>query len=352
MTIVELIDIHGGFSIISDRIQTTKPVKLMWIVCWLCFILAAVLDNLAASIVMVSLTRKLVRNGEQRKLFAGMIILAANAGGLWSPIGSITTTMLWIGGRISAGNVVLEMLLPSIVNLLLPLLVVSFMMRKQAPGIAKTEVQHHANPKALTMLIIGLAALLFVPVFKVQTHLPPYMGMLLSLGVVWLVSEFMHKDKDEEERKPFTVSHALSRIDSSSILFFLGILLAIGCLESMGLLHELAAYMDHTIGNLDIIALVIGLASAVVDNVPLVAASMGMYDLQSFPMDHKLWEFLAYTAGTGGSILIIGSAAGVAVMGMEKIDFGWYMKKISWLALIGYFAGAAVYLGIYQLVSG
>jgi Na+/H+ antiporter NhaD/arsenite permease-like protein len=354
MTIVELVDAHQGFRVVTDRITTQDSRALLWTLSLLTFFLSALLDNLTTSIVMVSLLRKLVKDTEQRKFYAGMVIIAANAGGAWSPIGDVTTTMLWIGGQITAVNIMTGLIIPSLVSLLVPLLYLSFRMKGELIGSsadAASEAEDNHVVGRNVMLGFGLGALLFVPIFKTVTHLPPYMGMLFGLSIVWLVSEIIHSDKDEEDRKPFSVAHALAKIDTSSILFFLGILIAIACLESTHLLENLAMYMDKSIGNLDIIVIAIGLASAVIDNVPLVAAAMGMYDVSAFPADSKLWEFLAYCAGTGGSILIIGSAAGVAVMGMEKIDFGWYLKKVSLLALLGYFAGVITYLLLYSLMN-
>jgi Na+/H+ antiporter NhaD/arsenite permease-like protein len=259
--------------------------------------------------------------------------------------------MLWIGGQISALNIMQTLILPSLACLAVPLAWLSFTMKgKLEKGEENTASDAPVNGSGL-MLFAGLGVLLFVPVFKTLTHLPPYLGMLLGLGILWIVSELIHSHKDEEERKPFTAAHALSQIDMSSMLFFLGILLAISCLESTHLLRHLAEWMHVTIGNMDAVAILIGVASALVDNVPLVAASMGMYDLGTYPMDSKLWEFIAYSAGTGGSLLIIGSAAGVAVMGMEKIDFIWYLKKISWLALLGFVAGALVYMAVYPVFA-
>ena len=347
MTIVELIDAHQGFKIITDQISSKKSVVLLWTISLLAFFLSAVLDNLTTAIVMVSLLRKIISDAEQRKFFAGIVIIAANAGGAWSPIGDVTTTMLWIGGQITAVNIMKGLFIPSLVSLVVPLVYLSYKMRGQiieSKAIEENDFIETTAKERNIMFFVGLGTLLFVPIFKTITHLPPYMGMMLGLGVVWVVGEILHSAKDEEERKPFTASYALSRIDSSSILFFLGILLAIGCLEATGLLQNLAVSMNDTFGNQDLIILLIGLASSVVDNVPLVAATMGMYELSSFPTDHKIWEFLAYCAGTGGSILIIGSAAGVAVMGMEKIDFLCYLKRISLLALLGYFAGAGIYI--------
>ncbi len=385
MTIVELIDAHQGFSVITRLINTRSVSKLFWIVCLLAFFLSAVLDNLTTAIVMVSITRKLIKNDEHRKVMAGMIIIAANAGGAWSPIGDITTTMLWIGGQITAANSIKTLFIPSLVSLIVPLLIVSYKYRRESTEHSmenedRAYYRQHISETNL-MFFIGIGMLLFVPVFKTITHLPPYVGMLLGLGVVWMVSEFIHKDKDEEERKPYTAVHALSRIDNSSVLFFLGILLAISALESTHILSEVSEWMSRTINNENLIVGVIGLLSAVVDNVPLVAATMGMYPLASstvnpsawqfaithpeiiyqghftfnqvtyYLTDARLWEFMAYCTGTGGSILIIGSAAGVAVMGMEKIHFIWYVKRISLLALLSYFAGALAYIFIYPLFA-
>lgn len=352
MTIVEIIDAHQGFKIITNRIKTKDARKLLWIIGLLTFFLSALLDNLTTAIVMVSLLRKLVHDKEQRLFFAGIVIIAANAGGAWSPIGDVTTTMLWIGGQISSANIIKILFIPSLVCLIVPLIAVSFKLKgevkRDAYDYDKAEKEEKVKG-SLLILLLGIAGLLFVPVFKTVTHLPPYMGMLLSLAIVWIASELLHIDKEEEERKQYSAIHALSKIDTSSVLFFLGILLAIGVLQGIGTLANLATWMDQTIGNQDLIAIAIGLLSAVVDNVPIVAATMKMYSIETFPMDHKMWEFIAYAAGTGGSCLIIGSAAGVAVMGMEKIDFIWYLKKISWLALLGYLAGAITYIGIYSI---
>lgn len=356
MTIVELIDAHQGFKIITDRITSRNIRTLLWVIGIITFFLSAALDNLTTAIVMVSLLRKLIKDIELRKLFAGIVIIAANAGGAWSPIGDVTTTMLWIGGQITALSIMKELFIPALLSLLVPLAYLSFKMKGEIPLADSTGGMTHGHARASSlegrlMLFFGLGGLLFVPIFKTITHLPPYMGMLLSLGVIWVLSEILHSGKDEEDRKPFTAAQALSRIDTSSILFFLGILVAIAALESTHILTDLALWMDKTIGNQDVIVVAIGLASAVIDNVPLVAASMGMYDLATFPPDAKIWGFLAYCAGTGGSILIIGSAAGVAVMGMEKIDFIWYMRRISFTAMIGYFAGVVAYLVIFSLMS-
>lgn len=345
MTIVELIDAHQGFKIITDRINSRKPVVLLWIISFLAFFLSALLDNLTTAIVMVTLLRKLVHQKDLRMVYAGVVIIAANAGGAWSPIGDVTTTMLWIGGQITAGSIITKLFLPSLVSVLMPLIILSFSLKNQKLEeiISKTDLSF-SKKDATIILFTGVSSLVFVPIFKTITHLPPYLGILLGLGVVWVVSEMLHAEKDDDEKKPFTVAHALSKIDTTSILFFLGILLAISALESTHILKNLAEWMDKSIGNQDIIVITIGIASAIIDNVPLVAATMGMYDLASFPTDHRIWEFLAYCAGTGGSLLIIGSAAGVAVMGMEKINFIWYLKKFTLITALGYFAGAGIYM--------
>ncbi|MEY4912390.1 MAG: hypothetical protein RL025_217 [Bacteroidota bacterium] len=352
MTIVELVDAHQGFRIITDRITTKNTVKLLWIVSIITFFLSSVLDNLTTSIVMVSLLRKLIKEAEQRKFFAGMVIIAANAGGAWTPIGDVTTTMLWIGGQISTGAIMSTVFLPSLVCLIVPLGVLSFSLKGEIKGFEQTaQSSSDTGVKgSLLMLILGVGCLLFVPVFKTVTHHPPYLGILLGLGLLWLVSELLHADKDEEERKPYTAVHALSKVDTSSVLFFLGILLAISALQTANILSAAAAWLDQSVGDLRVIVYLIGMLSAIIDNVPLVAASQGMYEMTTYPMDHWMWQFMAYCAGVGGSGLIIGSAAGVAVMGMEKIEFGWYLRKISLWAILGYTAGAVVYLVMQGLV--
>jgi Na+/H+ antiporter NhaD/arsenite permease-like protein len=338
MTIVEVVDAHNGFEVITKRIRTQKLSNLMWLVGFVTFFLSAVLDNLTTTIVMVSLMRKLLSKQEDRWFFAGIIVIAANAGGAWTPIGDVTTTMLWIGGQITTLNIMATVFLPSVVNLLVPLAVID-----TDNGLQTTEFERNL------MFFMGLGILVAVPAFKTLTHLPPFLGILFGLGVLWLVGDLIHRKKDDEDKEHLTLAHALARIDMSSIVFFVGILLAVATLEHTHILGGLATWLDHNVGRQDVIVILIGLASAVVDNVPLVAASMGMYDLATYPTDSFLWEFMAYCAGTGGSILIIGSAAGVAAMGLEKIHFFWYVRKISGLALIGYLAGAAVYLVQAQL---
>jgi Na+/H+ antiporter NhaD/arsenite permease-like protein len=361
MTIVELVDAYQGFKVITDRINTRDPKKLLWIICIVTFFLSAILDNLTTSIVMVSLIRKLVPNKQMRLFFAGMIVIAANAGGAWSPIGDVTTTMLWIGGQISSGNIIITLLLPSIICMVVPLIYLQFTLKGELGTHEEnqdldTGNSHHGGngapvKGATTMLIMGVGGLISVPIFKTVTHLPPYLGMLLALGVLWVVSELINPDMDEADKRPYTAAGALTRIDVPSVLFFLGILLAVSALESMEILNHFSAWLDSTLGDQRIIITLIGILSAIVDNVPLVAASMGMYDMNVYYQDHMIWEYLAYCAGTGGSILIIGSAAGVAVMGMEKIDFIWYLKKISLLAMLGYFAGAIIYLLIHPFLA-
>lgn len=349
MTIVELVDAHHGFKFITDRITTKNAKALLWIICGVTFFLSAILDNLTTTIVMVSLVRKIIPSKDMRLFFAGMIIVAANAGGAWSPIGDVTTTMLWIGGQITAGGIVKSLLLPSIVCMVVPLIYLSFTMKGDLGEETKVKTEEPSSGYGKLMLFLGVAALVSVPIFKTITHLPPYLGMMLGLGVLWVASELIDPNVDESKKKNYTASHALTRIDMPSVLFFLGILLAVGALQSMTTLHNFAEYLNHTLGDNRIIITLIGILSAIVDNVPLVAASMGMYDMSVYPSDHMIWEYLAYCAGTGGSLLVIGSAAGVAAMGMVKIDFIWYIKKITLLAAIGYFAGAAVYLIQYSL---
>lgn len=347
MTIVELVDAYHGFRIITDRIDTNNPKTLLWIICWVTFFLSALLDNLTTSIVMVSLIRKLVPNKEMRLFFAGMIVIAANAGGAWSPIGDVTTTMLWIGGQISAGGIVKSIFLPSVICMIVPLLYLQFTLKGEL-GTSRNSESHHIRHLPIkgskAMLFLGISGLISVPIFKTVTHLPPYLGMLLALGILWIVSELINPHMDEKEKKPYTAAGALARIDVPSVLFFLGILLAVAALDAMKVLHHFALFLDESLGDNRIIITLIGILSSIVDNVPLVAASMGMYSITQFPQDHMIWEYLAYCAGTGGSLLIIGSAAGVAVMGMEKIDFIWYLKRITLLAMLGYLAGAATYI--------
>lgn len=359
MTIVEIVDLHRGFDILKSWISTRSKKRLLWIVGVLGFILSAIIDNLTATIVLVTLLRKLVPDREQRIWYVALIVIAANAGGAWSPIGDVTTTMLWIGKRVSTAGLMEYLIIPSLVCFVVPFLIASFMKPFQGnllgfvsddeDGTDTSTAERLLSSK--TMLFLGLGMIVFVPIFKTITHLPPYIGMMLSLGVVWLVSEYIHPEEDftEERKAAYSAHKALSRIEMSSILFFLGILMAVAALETVavgevGALRAVADQLRALIPNQDIVIIVLGFLSAIIDNVPLVAASMGMYDIAVFPEDSKLWHFIAYSAGTGGSMLIIGSAAGVAAMGMERIDFIWFFKKITWLAFLGFAAGAAVFL--------
>jgi Na+/H+ antiporter NhaD/arsenite permease-like protein len=361
MTIVELIDAHEGFALITDRINTANKVKLVWILSVLTFFLSAALDNLTTAIVMSALLKKLIKSREDLWLFAGMVIIAANAGGAWSPIGDVTTIMLWIGGQVTAANIVLKLLVPSLVTLVVPLIILSFTLKGEIERKLGMVERHHLEDRTTpaeqkTVLFMGVGALLFVPIFKTITHLPPYMGILLGLGVLWTVTEIMHRSKNKADKSKLSVISVLQKVDTPSVLFFLGILAAVGSLQSAGHLRIMATFLNNTLGNMYVINMTIGLLSSIVDNVPLVAGAMGMYDLlpagaaavagQAYPVDHSFWEFLAFCAGTGGSVLIIGSAAGVAVMGILSIDFLWYLKKISWLALIGYGAGALTFIAM------
>ncbi|MET4213966.1 sodium:proton antiporter NhaD [Bradyrhizobium sp. LA2.1] len=351
MTIVEVIDAHDGFELITSQIKTKRLATLMWLVCVITFFLSAALDNLTTTIVMVSLIGKLFEKQDDRWLFASLVVIAANAGGAWSPIGDVTTTMLWIGGQITALEIVKALFFASIANMLVPLLVVTYQLRGRTFSMPVTDSNETASTPPFernVMFALGVAILIMVPAFKAITHLPPFMGILFGLGTLWLVGEVIHRKKEPQERRHLTVAHALTQIDLSSIVFFLGILLAVATLEHTQVLAALAKWLDQTIGRTDAIVMALGLISAIVDNVPLVAASMGMYGLTHYPPDTFLWEFIAYCAGTGGSILIIGSAAGVAAMGIEKIQFIWYMRRISGLALLGYTAGALIYIWQYR----
>jgi Na+/H+ antiporter NhaD/arsenite permease-like protein len=355
MTIVEVIDAHDGFDVITARIKTTKLQSLMWVIACVTFFLSAVLDNLTTTIVMVSLMRKLHRNTDERLLFAGIIIIAANAGGAWSPIGDVTTTMLWIGGQITPLPLIKSLFLPSVANLLVPLLVLHFWLRGKPvlPPVTALvqDVRESSVFERNIMFWLGLGVLVAVPVFKAITHLPPFVGILFGLGLLWAVGDIVHRKKAGPARQRVTIAHALTRIDMSAIVFFIGILLAVATLEHQHILTALAGKLDQSIGNQSAIVFIIGLVSAVVDNVPIVAAAMGMYPLGAHPPDSLLWTFLAYCAGTGGSILVIGSAAGVAAMGLEKIGFFWYVKKMSGLAMLGYVAGAMVFLSQHMLAG-
>lgn len=340
MTIVEIIDLHQGFQILKDMVTTKSKKKLLWIISILAFFLSAMIDNLTATIVLVTLLRKLVKDKNERLWYASMVVIAANAGGAWSPIGDVTTTMLWIGEKVTTAKLIEKLVIPSVICMAIPTYVASFLTPfkgnlKETGEVGEDQATLRSSK---TMLILGLSMIIFVPIFKTLTHLPPYVGMMLSLGVVWLVSEYIHPEEEftEERRHLYSAHKALSRIEMSSILFFLGILMAVGALESIEILQQLAESLDQLIPSREYVAILLGGFSAIIDNVPLVAASMSMYSL---PLDDDIWHFIAFTAGTGGSMLIIGSAAGVAAMGMERISFIWYMKKISWLAALGFIAG-------------
>jgi Na+/H+ antiporter NhaD/arsenite permease-like protein len=368
MTIVEIIDLHRGFEVLKGYVRTKSKKRLLWIVGILGFILSAIIDNLTATIVLVTLLRKIVPDKTERLWFVALIVIAANAGGAWSPIGDVTTTMLWIGEKVSASGLIKYLVVPSIACFIVPFFIASLTKPFQGEIHIEDDEDHNETHKLLssrTMLYLGLGAIVFVPVFKTVTHLPPYIGMMLSLGVVWLVSEYIHPEEDftEERRNMYSAHKALSRIEMSSILFFLGILMAVAALESLvfgtvinagqevqvGTLRYIAEWLDKVVPNQDVVVILLGFASAIIDNVPLVAASMGMYDQA---IDSKLWHFIAYSAGTGGSMLIIGSAAGVAAMGMERIDFIWYLRKIAWLAFVGFIAGAITFLVFVPLIGG
>ncbi|KAJ6754777.1 hypothetical protein OIU79_027404 [Salix purpurea] len=349
MTIVEIVDAHQGFKLVTDIINTRKPRTLLWVVGFVTFFLSSVLDNLTSTIVMVSLLRKLLPPSEYRKLLGAVVVIAANAGGAWTPIGDVTTTMLWIHGQVSTLPTMKDLLVPSAVSLAVPLSLLSLTSEVNGNGLDTPNVlaSEQMAPRGQLVLSVGIGALVFVPVFKALTGLPPFMGMLLGLGVLWILTDAIHYG--ESERQKLKVPQALSRIDTQGALFFLGILLSVSSLEAAGLLRELANYLDAHIHNIELIASAIGVVSAIIDNVPLVAATMGMYDLSSFPQDHEFWQLVAYCAGTGGSMLVIGSAAGVAFMGMEKVDFFWYLRKVSGFAFAGYVAGIAAYLTVHNL---
>ncbi len=346
MTIVELIDAHDGFQFISEKIKTQSKRQLLWIVGFLAFFLSALLDNLTTTIVMITIVGKLIDSRENRLFFAGIIVIAANAGGAWSPIGDVTTTMLWIGGQVSATGVIRSLFIPSLLCLLVPLFFISRLLKgKITAPLASAEKTMLTPPgQRNVVLITGLSGLLFVPFFKTYTHLPPFMGMLLALGMIWVVTEFIHHKKDEADKDRLSVNYALRKIDVPSILFFLGILISVAALQSIGSLNKLAEFLDSHLPDENAVAISFGLISAIVDNVPLVAAVQGMYSAHQFPADHFFWHFIAYSTGTGGSALIIGSAAGVAAMAIEKIDFFWYLKRITLWAILGYFAGALFFV--------
>lgn len=368
MTIVELVDVHGGFSIITDRITSRDKKKLLWILSFVTFFMSAILDNLTTSIVMVLLLRKLVSDPKERWLFASMIIIAANAGGAWSPIGDITTIMLWVKGNVSTASVIAYIILPSLVAMILPLFLVSSKLKGQLERIEeKTDIQENfVTKKERNMLFyLGVGGLIFVPIFKTITHLPPFIGMLFSLSILWIVTEMMYNNKALDPQRQHRLPRILQRIDTPTILFFLGILMAVAVLQSTGILGDMANLLAEKVGDVNVINIVLGFLSSIVDNVPLVAAAQGMYEIipveqaqtlapghwdLNFIQDGAFWLLLTYCAGVGGSMLIIGSAAGVVVMGLEKINFGWYLKNISLIAMLGYLAGVAVLIGELMLL--
>ena len=363
MTIVELVDVHGGFAIITDRITSRSKKKLLWILGFVTFILSAILDNLTTAIVMVMLLRKLVNDPKERWLYASMIIIAANAGGAWSPIGDITTIMLWVKGNISTGAVMMYVLLPSLAALIVPLLFVTGRLNGKLDKIeneAKEENNHVSTKERNLLFFMGVGGLIFVPIFKTITHLPPFIGMLFSLSILWIVTEMIYNGKALDPQRQHRLPRILQRIDTPTILFFLGILMAVAVLQSTGILGDMANMLAEKVGDVNVINIVLGFLSSIVDNVPLVAAAQGMYQIipveqaqalaaghwdLNFIQDGAFWLLLTYCAGVGGSMLIIGSAAGVVVMGLEKINFGWYLKNISLIAMLGYLAGAAILIG-------
>lgn len=361
MTIVEIIDLHRGFDVLKSSVKTKSKRKLLWIVGILGFFLSAVIDNLTATIVLITLLRKLITDRNERLWYVSLIVIAANSGGAWSPIGDVTTTMLWIGNKLTAAKLIEYVVIPSIISFVVPFVIASYLpvFKGQIEEVVSDEDDETRLLSSRTMLFLGLGMIISVPVFKALTGLPPYMGMMFALAVVWLVSEYIHPEENfsRDNRYLYSASRALSKIEFSSILFFLGILMAVAGLEALvygtvngvevGTLRYLAEQLQHAIPNQDIVIILLGVLSAVIDNVPLVAASMGMYDL---PTDSVLWHFVAYSAGTGGSMLIIGSAAGVAAMGMERIDFIWYLRKIAWLAFMGFIIGAGVFLLIERVI--
>lgn len=357
MTIVELVDVHGGFSIITRHITTRNKRKLLWILAIVTFFMSAILDNMTTAIVMTMLLRKLLSEKKDRLLFASSIIIAANSGGAFSPIGDVTTIMLWINGNVTAGKIIPELFLPSLASVIVPTFLVSLSLKGNTKKVNTDEATAHTHPAATIisqkerylLFFLGVGSLIFVPIFKTVTHLPPFIGVLFGLSILWIVTEILYKHKPNvEESRKARITQVLSRIDTSTILFFLGILMAVAALQEVGILHSFSSFLDNELGNYYVISIIIGILSSVVDNVPLVAGAMGMYPFDPhsiyFAQDGIFWVFLAYCAGVGGSILIIGSAAGVVVMGLEKINFLWYLKKISWIALIGYLVGAAVYI--------
>jgi len=350
MTLVEVIDVHKGFTVITDMIQTSSKRKLLWIMGLTTFFLSAILDNLTTTIVMISLLRKLVPDNKERMILGAMVVIAANAGGAWTPIGDVTTTMLWINENITTLNIMKALFIPSMASFVIALILLGWNLKGIYPNAVRLAHKEEVEPGSRIVFYCGISALVFVPIFKALTGLPPFMGILIALGVLWMITDIIHAP--HETRQHLRLPQILTRIDTSGVLFFLGILLCISALDVAGLLDELAHFLDHTIGNLSVIVTLIGIISAIIDNVPLVAAGMGMYDMQTHPPDSYLWQMLAYCAGTGGSILVIGSAAGVAFMGLEKVNFIWYVKKVSLIALVSYLGGVGVFMLQKAITSG
>ncbi len=355
MVIVELVDKYQGFKIITDRINSSSATKLLWVISILTFFMSAVLDNLTTTIVLLTVLRKLLTQKDNRWIFASIVVISANAGGAWSPIGDVTTIMLWIGSQLTAGHIMASVFLPSVVNLIVSTLLFSLFTRGKTirPELDENETREFTtHQEQVFMFIVGTLALISVPIFKTYTHLPPFLGMLFGLSVMWIMIDRYLKNRDEEDKRTLTVISAIKSIDVPTILFFLGILSAVAALQTAGHLDIMAKWLDVNVKNIYVINFLVGIVSSIVDNVPLVAASMGMYNIAgegamgymaNFVQDGNFWSFLAYCAGTGGSLLIIGSAAGVAAMGIEKISFIWYFKKVSLIAFVGYLAGAIVF---------
>jgi Na+/H+ antiporter NhaD/arsenite permease-like protein len=340
MAIVETVSINHGFNVISDYIEVGSKRKMLWVIGILTFFLSSILDNLTTTIVMVTLLCKLLPKGEDRLIIGAGVVIAANAGGAWTPIGDVTTTMLWIGGQLTTAHMIKVLFIPSVVCLVVSLLCLSLMLKGNFPP--KKVAKEESLPYSKRIFFLGAATLAFVPIFKMVTGLPPFMGVLFGLGVMWVITDLLRNN--HPNKKLLQVPHALSKIDIPSVLFFLGILLTVDALDAGNILDQMAIWLDTHVGNTVAITTLIGLASAIVDNVPLVAASMGMYDLAQHPVDSKFWDLMAYAAGTGGSILVIGSAAGVVYMGIETVDFFWYLRRISLPALMGFLAGIGAYL--------
>lgn len=347
MTIVELIDSHSGFELITSRIRQTNKRKLSWSIGLITFFLSAILDNLTTTIVVISMLKKLISDKNDRLIFAAIVIIAANAGGAWTPMGDVTTTMLWIGGQITTLPIVVNLFLPSLICLVIPLIGLSFKLKGSNESTTKPEIKEERQISTKQQKIVfftGISVLILVPLFKYITNLPPYVGILIGLGILWVITELMHQKKESKIRHSYSVAQALRKIDTATLLFFFGILMSVSVLQSAGILQSLSAWISHTTSNITIQVLSLGILSSIIDNVPLVSATQAMFSLEQYPTDSYFWEFLAYSAGTGGSILIFGSAAGVAAMGMEKISFSWYLRKITFFALLGFLSGAFVYI--------